>query len=288
MFDSVEQIMDEEKRSQCPLWKVILMNDCVETGKPVQEAFDRMKEMYIFMKQSNEQYDAKLISTSGFVGGEAQKVRLLRESGGMLMGDFCGKVSEKALRIAESNACMKRIVAAPTAGSCGVVPAVLITFQETEKLSDDRLTEALIVAAGFGEVIAARASLAGAEGGCQAEIGAAASMAAAGLTYLRGGDSAQIANAAALAMKNMLGLACDPVGGLVEIPCVKRNVFGAMNAVTSSDLSLAGVDSKIPVDEVYDAMHNIGKNMSETIKETAKGGLAITPTGLEMGKNINR
>ncbi|MCR5580967.1 MAG: L-serine ammonia-lyase, iron-sulfur-dependent, subunit alpha, partial [Pseudobutyrivibrio sp.] len=189
------------------------------------------------------------------------------------------RVMELALRVAEGNACMKRIVAAPTAGSCGVVPAVFIAAQEKLGLTDERMTEALFVAAGVGEVIAARASLAGAEGGCQAEIGAASSMAAAGLVYLKGGDGIMCANAAALALKNLLGLACDPVAGLVEVPCVKRNVCGAMNAVTSAELTMAGIESRIPADEVFDAMSSIGKSMSPNIKETGNGGVAATPTG---------
>lgn len=284
MFDSVEQIISKAKEENIPIWEVILQDDCVETGKSFEDAFEAMRQMYIAMKESNNQYDEKLKSHSGFVGGEAAKIRKRIIEGDMIAGDFCGKVAEKALRIAESNACMKRIVAAPTAGSCGVVPAVLISAQEEKNFTEDELTKALIVVAGVGGVIASRASLAGAEGGCQAEIGAAASMAAAGLTFLMGGTYEEIMNAAALSMKNMLGLACDPVGGLVEVPCVKRNVYGAINAVVSTDLALAGINSRIPVDEVYDAMNNIGKHMSDTIKETAKGGLAVTPTGMQMAK----
>ena len=194
---------------------------------------------------------------------------------------------EKALRVSESNACMKRIVAAPTAGSCGVVPAAFLSIQEKMGYDDDQMTEALLVAAGIGGVIASRAFLAGAAGGCQAEIGSASAMAAGGLAYLLGGDADTIAHAAALALKNLLGLACDPVAGLVEVPCVKRNVMGAVNALTSADLAMAGIFSKIPPDEVIDAMRNIGRNMNEDIRETGKGGLAGTPSGIRIREKIS-
>ena len=186
----------------------------------------------------------------------------------------------------ESNACMKRIVAAPTAGSCGVMPAVFISIQEEKGYTDDQMTEAMFVAAGIGGVIAHRAFLAGAAGGCQAEIGSASSMAAGAIAYLNGADAEGISHAAAIAMKNLLGLACDPVAGLVEVPCVKRNVVGAVNAMTSCDMVLAGMISKIPPDEVFDAMRAVGRNMPENVRETGTGGLAATPTGVAMRERI--
>ena len=221
------------------------------------------------------------------VGTDGKKLKDARERGDLICGNFIGKVMERAVKMAESNACMKRIVASPTAGSCGVIPAVFITAQETLGYSDEEMTKAMYVAAGIGEVIASRAFLAGAAGGCQAEIGSASSMAAGALCYLRGGDGVMIANAAALAMKSLLGLACDPVAGLVEVPCVKRNVIGAVNAMTASDMAYAGIESKIPPDEVFDAMRTIGKSLPEDIKETGKGGLAATPTGIAIKKKIS-
>lgn len=209
-----------------------------------------------------------------------------RQQGKLLCGDFIGKVMEKALKTSESNACMKRIVAAPTAGSCGVVPAVFLSFQEEKAYPEDKMVEALYVAAGIGGVIASRAFLAGAAGGCQAEIGSASAMAAGGVVYLLGGNAEEIANAAALALKNLLGLACDPVAGLVEVPCVKRNVMGAVNALTSADLTMAGIFSRIPPDEVIDAMRSIGRSMSEDIRETGKGGLAGTLTGIAIRERM--
>ena len=178
-----------------------------------------------------------------------------------ICGPFLGRVMEKALKMGESNACMKRIVAAPTAGACGVVPAVLLAMQETAGYSDEDMTQALYVAAGIGGVIASRAFISGAQGGCQAEVGSASSMAAGAAAFLRGADASAIAHGAAMAMKNLLGLVCDPVAGLVEVPCVKRNVAGAVVALAAADMALAGIRSKIPPDEVIDAMRSVGQDM---------------------------
>ena len=286
MFEALEDIYKIEEESGTPFWKLVQQDDCKERAILEEESFATMKHMYTAMKESALNYDAKMKSNSGLVGGEAGQLRRYLDEGQPLVGEFTGRVMELALRVAEGNACMKRIVAAPTAGSCGVVPAVFIATQEKLGLSDDKMTEALFVAAGVGAVIAKRASLAGAEGGCQAEIGSASSMAAAGLVYLQGGTGRQSANAAALALKNLLGLACDPVAGLVEVPCVKRNVCGAMNAVTSAELTMAGIESRIPADEVFDAMSSIGKNMNPNIKETGTGGVAATPTGIRISESI--
>lgn len=269
-----------------PFWKLVQMEDCKELQKTPEDSEQEMLSVYQAMRASYEDYEDELHSASGLVGGEGAKIYRKRMEKKLLCGDFIGCVMEKALKISESNACMKRIVAAPTAGSCGVVPAVFLSVQEQQKLSDEQMVEALYVAGGIGGVIATRASLSGAAGGCQAEIGAASAMAAGGLVYLQGGTAADIANAAALALKSLLGLACDPVAGLVEVPCVKRNVLGAVNAVTAADMALAGIMSKIPADEVFDAMYNIGKHMDEEIRETARGGLATTPTGVQISEKI--
>lgn len=287
MYDSVADICRCEREIGIPFWDIVRQDDCTERNVSPQDSFAEMKRMYAAMKESNNSYDPVLHSNSGLVGGEAEKLRQYLRKDSSLIGDFIGPVMEKALRVAESNACMKRIVAAPTAGSCGVIPAVFLSWQERSGCSDDTMTEALFTAAGIGGVIAARASLAGAEGGCQAEIGAASSMAAGGLAYLLGGNGRQIANAAALAMKNLLGLACDPVAGLVEVPCVKRNVIGAVNAVVCAEMTMAGIESRIPADEVFDAMKSIGKGMSEAIRETAKGGLAVTRTGIRIREELS-
>lgn len=286
MYESLKQICIAEETKGIPFWKLVQMEECKELQKTQEASAQEMLEIYQAMRASYVNYEDGLHSASGLVGGEGAKIYNRRMENQLLCGDFIGCVMEKALKISESNACMKRIVAAPTAGSCGVVPAVFLSVQEHQDLSDERMVEALYVAGGIGGVIASRASLSGAAGGCQAEIGAASAMAAGGLVYLQGGTAADISNAAALALKSLLGLACDPIAGLVEVPCVKRNVLGAVNAVTAADMTLAGIVSKIPADEVFDAMYNIGKHMDEEIRETAKGGLATTPTGMQISDKI--
>ena len=288
MYQSLEELCQLEEQENKPFWKIVQEDDCREQGISEQENFERMRGMYLAMKKADEEYDEKLLSASGLVGTEGGKMKAARLSGSLLCGDFIGKVMEKALKTSESNACMKRIVAAPTAGSCGVVPAVFLTIQEEKGYSEEQMVEALYVAAGIGGVIANRACLAGAAGGCQAEIGSASAMAAGGVAHLLGGSGREIANAAALALKNLLGLACDPVAGLVEVPCVKRNVMGAVNAMTSADMTMAGIFSKIPPDEVIDAMRAIGRSMNEDIRETGKGGLAGTPTGVEIRDRMSQ
>lgn len=279
MYKSLEEIVKTERESGKPFWKIVQEDDCRERGVEAGQAFKEMRGLYLAMQEADRSYDGTLKSASGLVGTDGEKMRLAREKEVLLCGSFIGKVMEKALKMGESNACMKRIVAAPTAGSCGVVPAVFLTLQEERGFSEKQMVEALYVAAGIGGVIASRAFLAGAAGGCQAEIGSASAMAAGGAAYLMGGGAEQIAHAAALALKNLLGLACDPVAGLVEVPCVKRNVMGAVNALTSADMVAAGITSRIPPDEVIDAMRSIGRSMNEDIRETGKGGLAGTPTG---------
>ena len=287
MYSSLEKIIRRADEQNIPFWKAVQKHDCREEGRTEEESFQKMKEMYLAMKESDFEYDPDLKSSSGLVGGEAYKIHVRRANGEMIVGEFVSAVMERALRIAESNACMKRIVAAPTAGSCGVVPAVLLSIQERNRLSDDKMTEALFVAGGIGGVIARRASLSGAEGGCQAEIGSASAMAAGALTYLLGGSGKQITNAAAIALKGLLGLSCDPVAGLVEVPCVKRNVIGSVNAVTSAEMAMAGIESKIPPDQVIDAMRSIGHMMPCALRETAKGGLAATPAAQEITQKIS-
>ena len=196
-----------------------------------------------------------------------------------LCGPCVQEVMSVALKLGEHNACMGRIVAAPTAGACGVLPAVLIPLQRKDGLSDENMVKHLYVAAGFGQVIAARASISGAEGGCQAEVGTASAMAAAALVAARDGTKEQMSAACAMALQNVMGLVCDPVAGLVEVPCVKRNVMGAVNAMSCADMALAGLSGGIPCDEVIDAMGAVGRALPASLRETGEGGLAATPTG---------
>lgn len=286
MYKSLEELIAAERENNIPFWKCAMLEDCKELDCSETMAFEKMKRMYQIMKESDASYEDDLMSRSGLVGTDGKKIQDARVAGKLVCGDFIGRVIERAVKMGESNACMKRIVAAPTAGSCGVLPAVFITIQEEFGYSDELMTEAMFVAAGIGGVIAHRAFLSGAAGGCQAEIGSASAMAAGAVAYLRGCDAFGISHAAAIAMKNLLGLACDPVAGLVEVPCVKRNVIGAVNALTSCDMVLAGMQSKIPPDEVFDAMRSVGKNMSESIKETGTGGLAATPTAVDIRDQI--
>ena len=285
-FEKLQEILDCTQERHIPFWKVILEDDCTERSVSEEESFETMRHMYRAMKEADTAYDAELRSASGMAGGDGAKLEQFRRQGNHLVGDYLSEVMEKAVKMAESNACMRRIVAAPTAGSCGVIPAVLLTYQKQKGTEENRMVEALFVAAGIGEVIAASASIAGAEGGCQAEIGSASAMAAGAVAYLENGGEEDIVHAAALALKNMLGLTCDPVAGLVEVPCIKRNVSGAVNAVTSSQMALAGVRSVIPPDEVIDSMRRIGRLLPACLRETSQEGLATTPAGQQVAKRM--
>ena len=279
MYGSLQELCELEEKSGKPFWKIVQEDDCREQGITEEVSFEQMRAMYQVMKDADARYDEKLKSESGLVGTEGKKMMEARAEGTLLCGDFIGKVMEKALKTSESNACMKRIVAAPTAGSCGVVPAVFLSLQEEKGYSEEKMVEALFVAAGIGGVIAERAFLAGAAGGCQAEIGSASCMAATAITYIRGGSTKQIFDAGAFALKSLLGLVCDPLGGLVEVPCIKRNVIGSVNAITASDMAMAGIESKVPLDEVIDAMAEVGDLLPCSLKETSQAGLAQTETG---------
>ena len=288
MYQSLQDITESCQRENKPFWQVIQEDDCREEGICREKSEQRMAQILDAMEQSDAGYDPELKSASGLVGTDAQKLLIRREQGDLLCGPFCTMVMERSLRVAESNACMKRIVAAPTAGSCGVVPAVLLSMREKRLCSRGEMLQALYVAGGIGGVIAQRASLSGAAGGCQAEIGSAAAMAAGAAVSLLGGTPEQICHAAAMALSALMGLVCDPVAGLVEIPCVKRNVIGAMNAVSCADMAMAGITSRIPPDEVIDAMKAVGHAMSPDLKETGRGGLAGTPAGQKIRESLRK
>lgn len=258
------------------IWEIIQQADMYENDRSESDSFNMMKEMYVAMKNADSMYDGTLRSASNKAGGDGWLLHSYNESGKNICGSFMGKVMEKAIKMGESNACMRRIVAAPTAGSCGVLPAVLLSYEEDFDVAEDDMVKAMYVAAGIGKVIAENAFIAGAAGGCQAELGSASAMAAGALAFLQGGDSSAIINAATLSLKNFLGLVCDPVAGLVEVPCIKRNSYGAVNAVTSAQLSLAGIKSAIAPDDVVDSMRRIGNQLPASLKETSCGGLAIT------------
>lgn len=274
MYNSIADILEQSDKKA--FWETVMEADMESRDVSRDESRQQMKQMLAAMKAADRSYEGSRKSSSGLSGGDGKLLEEYNRAGKNLCGDFLGKVMERAVKMGESNACMKRIVAAPTAGSCGVIPAVLLSYEEYGKVPEDELINALYVAAGIGKVIGENASIAGASGGCQAEIGTASAMAAGALAYLQGGDNETIANAMALALKNMLGLACDPVGGLVEVPCVKRNSHGAVNAVASAQMTLAGVRSAISPDDVIDSMRRIGNEMPASLKETGKGGLATS------------
>lgn len=240
---------------------------------------ERMHLALSVMRQSAEKgFDPDLKSMSGMTGGQAAKLLSAVQAGKTSGGFYLGRAAARALAIAECNAAMGKIVAAPTAGACGILPAALLTAQEEFDFSDDQLADALIVSAAVGQVIAHRASISGAQGGCQAECGSAAAMAAAALTFLRGGTPQQSADACAFALMNVMGLVCDPVKGLVEVPCVYRNVSGVANAFTAADLALSGIPCPLPPDEVIDAMKAVGDQLPPSLRETGDGGCAGCPS----------
>lgn len=287
-FHSIEEIIKQCKQQNKPFWQIVLEADAAEQGITPQVSLSKMKNIWQVMRSSIESYDANMVSASGFVGREGGIMDAYVKGGSTLCGPFVSKVIARALMMGCSNACMRRIVAAPTAGACGVLPSLLYTYCEENDCSEDDIIHALYVSAGIGQVIADRACIAGAEGGCQAEIGSASGMAAAALVALRGGSPEQMADACAMALKNLLGLVCDPVGGLVEIPCVKRNVVGAVNALSAADMALAGIESAIPADQVIDTMRHVGDAMSSQLKETSRGGLAVSPRGKELAATLKQ
>ncbi|MCI1956161.1 MAG: L-serine ammonia-lyase, iron-sulfur-dependent, subunit alpha [Oscillospiraceae bacterium] len=287
-FSSVAGLLNTAKAKNLPLWETILEDDRQGRGTSRESSLKQMAALWGAMKSASKNYSPGARSASGLVGGDGAKMQAFAKSGASIGGPFFDRVAAEALRMGESNACMKRIVAAPTAGSCGVLPAVLIPLAERDGIGDEAVVRALFVAAGFGQVIAARASISGAEDGCQAEIGAASAMAAAALVSLKKGAPEMCANACAMALMNLLGLVCDPVAGLVEIPCVKRNVVGAANAVGCADMALAGIGSRIPPDEVIDAMRSVGDMLPCALRETGQGGLAATPSGIAAAGKLRK
>lgn len=285
-YQSLEEIKQVCGKQNIPFWKAILIDDMNDRGVSEADSIQTMESMWEAMLRASGSYDESLVSNSGLVGKMGAQMEIYRKGKDTLCGDFVSRVIVQALQMGESNACMKRIVAAPTAGACGVIPAVLVPLYKDGRADKDMIVKSLYVTAGIGQVIAARAFIAGAAGGCQAEIGAASAMAAGALVYLRGGEDEQLVHAAAMALKNLLGLVCDPVAGLVEVPCVKRNVIGAVNALSTADMALAGITSRIPPDQVIDAMREVGEAMNETLRETGKGGVANTPKAKEIAESL--
>ena len=285
-LDSMQHIVEQAQILRKPIWEVVLDYDVENRMTTPEASLEHMRATWRAMVDAADAYSSDRRSLSGLVGGDGGRMRAYYRHHDSIGGEFTAEVMAQALAMGENNACMNRIVAAPTAGACGVMPAVLIPLWRKEQIPEEKMVEALYVASAIGAVIAAKASISGAAGGCQAEIGSASAMAAGAAAYLHGAMPEQICHAAAIALKNLLGLVCDPVAGLVEVPCVKRNVIGAMNAIAAADMALAGVESRIPVDEVIEAMGDVGRRLPSEFRETALGGLAVTPTGMAVKERM--
>ncbi|WP_037363230.1 L-serine ammonia-lyase, iron-sulfur-dependent, subunit alpha [Selenomonas ruminantium] len=284
-FNNIEELIVLAEEAGTSLHEIVIKREMQDSQKSRAEIMLSMQTNWQVMQASIERGIKNTEkSLSGLTGGDAKKLYAYRQRG--YMGQEVLSAAAYAVGISEVNAVMGRIVACPTAGSCGIVPAALYAAKMERNVSDQAIVNALFTAAGIGMVIDQNASIAGAAGGCQAECGTAAGMAAAALVELAGGSPRQIGNAVALSIKNLLGLVCDPVAGLVEVPCVKRNGFAVIEAMLAADMSMAGIDSVIPVDEVIDAMNRIGKALPKSLRETSEGGLATTATAQVIEKRI--
>lgn len=285
-YTTIKEMVDIAEKDGKSIGRSVLEDQAAQMEQTKEKLMEQMNENLCVMEKAVESgMDCELRSTSGLTGGDAWKMMQYARKDS-ISGSFMTRAMARALAVSEYNAAMGKIVAAPTAGSCGIMPGCLVSMMEEYQISREKILEGMFTAAGFGMVIAKRASISGAQGGCQAECGSAAAMTAAALTEIMGGTPKQAANACAIALKNQLGLVCDPVAGLVEIPCIKRNVAGIMIAFSSADMALAGIESKIPVDEVIDAMKEVGDSMPCAMKETALGGLANTPTAKQMKEQV--
>lgn len=287
MLPKAEELIPYLENEKKTLWEYALEREEQSGKKDRAEIRRQMEQALAVMERSSQSARKEPVrSVSGLTGGNAWKYEAYRREGNSILGEIPSLAMAMALSCSEINASMQCIVACPTAGSCGIVPAAILSCGETRGLSREIRINGLFTASAVGMLIGSRATLAGAEGGCQAECGSAAAMAAAAVVEMLGGTPRTAFHGAAMALKNVLGLTCDPVAGLVEIPCIKRNASGAVNALLCADLALAGVESYIPFDEVVDAMYAVGKAMPMSLRETAKGGLAVTPTGLRMRDEI--
>lgn len=286
-FRSLKDISEICHRESLTIAELMITEQAKETDETPEKIVQQMTEYYRVMKEAvRKGIDTEITSRSGLVGGDGRKMNEYAQRNEPSVGEWSGKAMAYSLSVSEVNASMGRIVATPTAGSCGIIPGVFVSSQERFGWDDEVLVNGLFCAGAIGYVIANNSFISGAEGGCQAEIGSAIGMAAGAMVELRGGSPEQVVHAVGLALKNTLGLICDPVAGLVEIPCIVRNGLGAVNALAAADMALAGVQSVIPSDEVIGVMLEIGTNMPSEHRETALGGLAQTPTGRKLTEQI--
>lgn len=287
MYNYGYEMLQLAKEKNVRLCDIVIENEVKLTEQSVEVVREKMgRNLDVMMDSAKYGLENDVKSVSGLIGGDAKKLEDYRKNGKTLCGDVIVKAMARALSCSEVNAAMGRIVAAPTAGSCGIMPAAIITAAEVLGADREKMIDALFTASGVGQIIGKNATFAGAEGGCQAECGAAAAMAAAGIVEMAGGTPEMALHAASIALKNILGLVCDPIAGLVEAPCAKRNSSGTVNAMTSAELALAGIKSIIPFDEMVETMYRVGKALPEELRETAMGGIAVTPTGIKLRKQI--
>ncbi|EWG09070.1 L-serine ammonia-lyase, iron-sulfur-dependent, subunit alpha [Cytobacillus firmus] len=286
LFRNVAELVELAENKGVKIAEIMIQQEIEVTGLTRDEIIAKMDRNLTVMEQAVERGLKGVTSVTGLTGGDAVLLQKYIQSGKALSGNILLDAVSKAVATNEVNAAMGIICATPTAGSAGVVPGTLFAVKEVLKPTRMEMIEFLFTSAAFGFVVANNASISGAAGGCQAEVGSASGMAAASIVEMAGGTPKQAAEAMAITLKNMLGLVCDPVAGLVEVPCVKRNAMGASNAMTAADMALAGITSRIPCDEVINAMFLIGQTMPSALRETAEGGLAATPTGRRLQEEI--
>lgn len=293
MYASIEELVSDATIKNLPISELVIQAECKDMNVSRNDVWRKMKHNLDTMRLavSRGAHGIGVYSKTGLTGGDAVKIKDYRKSRKTLSGDMIMSAVQSAIATNEVNAAMGVVCATPTAGSSGTLPGVLFTLEKRLGLDEEQMVRFLFTAGGFGMVIANNACIAGATGGCQAEVGSASGMGAAAAVEVAGGTPKQSANAMAIAISNLLGLVCDPIAGLVEVPCINRNAIGSSNALMSADMALAGCESMIPADEVISAMDKVGKNMPESLRETGIGGLAGTPTGQEIrmrifGKNL--
>ena len=288
MFDTMEELITYAEQHDTTFAEIMIAQEMSTRGMSREEVLDMMQQNLDTMRDAVEKGTTGkgVKSVTGYTGQDAIKVHEYNQTHQALSGYDMMTAVKGAIATNEVNAAMGKICATPTAGSAGVVPGVLFSLKNRLQLSRQDMLNFLLTSGAFGFVVANNASISGAAGGCQAEVGSASAMAAAAIVEAAGGTPQQSAEGFAICLKNMLGLVCDPVAGLVEVPCVKRNAAGASNAIVSADMALAGIESRIPTDEVIDAMYKIGQTMPSALRETGRGGLAGTPTGQRLKQQI--
>jgi len=279
VFKSIKDLVAQAEEQGLSISEIMIVQEVEQTGRPRDMVLHQMARSFQVMKAGAQSGIQGVTSHSGMTGGDAKKLDSYIQAGHCLTDSTFLRALNYAIAINEVNASMGLICASPTAGSCGTLPGVMLAAQEKLQATDEQVVRCIFTAGAIGYVIANNAFISGAAGGCQAEVGVASAMAAAAVTELAGGSPAQSAHAMAIALKNMLGLTCDPLAGLVEVPCIKRNAAGAANALAAAEMALAGIESRVPWDEVIEAMYRIGQGMPQNVRETAQGGLAATQTG---------